>query len=368
MDRQIGKVQTVLGPVEPRDLALTLMHEHLLLDPVGSSSSPAATASDRAKWLEPLTLANYYDHRRNIHLYRDNLLFLSTEEAVREAEFFRAAGGGCIVEVTSMRLGRDPLGLARISRMSGVHVVMGGSYYVHEYHPPKIAAMTEGELRDEIAGDVIDGVPDPTLDAEMSGMVQEGMGWANPGIHSGIIGEIGLTWPVHPDERKVLRASAQAQGLSGAAITIHPGRNPQAPLDAVRTVEEAGGDLSRTVVDHLDRTVFDLEGLLELARTGCYLEFDLFGWQESFYPLAPVDLPSDGTRVNYLIALAEQGYLDRLLISHDIDVRVRRRQFGGEGIEHIPLRIVPLMRRKGMSKEEVEQIVIHNPAKVLTIV
>jgi phosphotriesterase-related protein len=134
-------------------------------------------------------------------------------------------------------------------------------------------------------------------------------------------------------------------------------------MDAIRTVEEAGGDLSRTVMGHLDRTVFEFDGLLELAQTGCYLEFDLFGWQESFYPLAPVDLPNDGTRVNYVVSLAEKGYLDRLLIAHDIDVRVRHRQYGGEGT----LRIVPLMRRKGMSEDEVHQVVVGNPARILTM-
>ena len=28
---------------------------------------------------------------------------------------------------------------------------------------------------------------------------------------------------------------------------------------------------------HMDRTIFTQEGALEIARTGCYMEFDLFG-------------------------------------------------------------------------------------------
>jgi phosphotriesterase-related protein len=367
MSKFSGKVQTVLGPIEPATLGLTLTHEHLLIDAVGSRPSPAVTASDRAKWREPLALSNYYDQRRNIHLYRDNLRLVSVDEAVQEGIHFKAAGGGGLVDATSVGLARDPVGLATISRRAGIHVVMGAGFYTVDYHPERIESMSEEEIRDEIVRDVVDGVPDPSVDSGIVGLVRESRDWASPGIQAGIIGEVGLSWPVHPNEEKVLRAAAMAQGVSGAAVSIHPGRNPEAPITAARIVEDAGGDLSRTIVGHLDRTIFSIEGLRELAKTGCVMEFDLFGWQESFYPLASVDLPNDATRVNYLVSLAEDGYLESLVISHDIDVRVRFRQFGGEGWEHIPLRIVPLMRRKGFSQKDVDQITVGNPSRLLTI-
>ena len=42
-------------------------------------------------------------------------------------------------------------------------------------------------------------------------------------------------------------------------------------------LEGAGADLSRTVLSHMDVTVFSEETLLTLARRGCYLEYDSFG-------------------------------------------------------------------------------------------
>ena len=48
-------------------------------------------------------------------------------------------------------------------------------------------------------------------------------------IRSGIIGEIGCTWPPKQNEIKVLRASGKAQKVTGAPILIHPGRNENAP-------------------------------------------------------------------------------------------------------------------------------------------
>src|SRR5581483_10455510 len=143
----------------------------------------------------------------------DNLRLFSESDATAEMLLYRAAGGGTVVDATSIGINRDPLGLARISRASGVQVVMGAGYYVAEYHPPAVSGLSEVAIYEQIVRDVEDGVDDT-------------------GLRSGIIGEIGMTWPVHPDEVKVLRAAARAQVRTGAPLLIHPGRNTAAPLHA----------------------------------------------------------------------------------------------------------------------------------------
>jgi len=46
-------------------------------------------------------------------------------------------------------------------------------------------------------------------------------------------------------------------------------------------------------MSHLDRTLFSKSSLLELAQSGIYLEFDLFGTEVSHYQLnEKVDMPS----------------------------------------------------------------------------
>ena len=50
----------------------------------------------------------------------------------------------------------------------------------------------------------------------------------------------------------MLRACAAAQNATGSPVIIHPGRNPQAPEEIIRILQEAGGDVSRTVMSHLD--------------------------------------------------------------------------------------------------------------------
>jgi len=54
-------------------------------------------------------------------------------------------------------------------------------------------------------------------------------------------------------------------------------------------------------------------------------------------------------------------------VSHDISLLHWRSRFGGQGIEHIPVAVVPLMRRKGVTQELIDQILVDNPARALTI-
>lgn len=351
-----GKIVTVEGPVEPAEIGMTQMHEHLIIDFLAvnldeqGSHAVAASAggSDALDWLEPISLSNYYAVRRNPFLLKDAMQLLDTRLATEALAAYGRAGGSCLVEVTPIGLGRNPVALRQIARESGVKVVMGTGYYIRDFQPPEFATMSEQEIADIIISDIEKGHEDT-------------------GIRPGIIGEIGLTWPVHPQETKSLRAAAIAQRHTGLALTIHPGRNPRAPIEAIATVEAAGGDARRTVISHLDRTLFSAAEFVALAKTGCYCELDLFGWETRHYPLSEVDMPNDSTRVDYIIALKEAGHLEQVLVSHDVDSKVRLKPFGGEGYEHIIRNVLPVMKRKGLSDRDIETIMIDNPRRVLTI-
>ena len=83
-----------------------------------------------------------------------------------------------------------------------------------------------------------------------------------------------------------------AQSETGAAILVHTGRNPDAPLEILELLASAGADISRVIMGHLDRTVFEFDALQRIAASGCYLEWDLFGNEGSYYPLAEIDMPA----------------------------------------------------------------------------
>jgi phosphotriesterase-related protein len=351
-----GKVMTVLGPVAPASLGVTNPHEHLIIDflAVGEEAQKShqkafqQRSGTGATWDEPISLKTYYEARRNPFLFRDTLQLTNLDDAVEALGEFKEAGGGCICDVTPIGVGRNPDGLRGLAEKSGVTVVMGTGFYVKDYHPKELGELSEDAICDLIVRDITEG---------------SGSSKTRPGV----IGEVGLVWPVHPQEEKTLRAAAKAQQKTGYGLTIHPGRDRKAPMEAIRVVEAAGGDPRRTVIDHLDRTIFEIEDYLELARTGCYVEQDLFGWETSYYPMADIDMPNDAMRVNKMVTLAEKGHLDQILVSLDIDTRSRLAKYGGEGYQHILRNVVPIMRRKGFSAADVDRILKANPQRMLTI-
>ena len=71
-------------------------------------------------------------------------------------------------------------------------------------------------------------------------------------------------------------------------------------------------------------TIFDRSTLLDFAEVGCYLEYDLFGIETSHYQLTEsIDMPSDAQRIQTVKFLLDEGYLDQVVISHDIHTKHR---------------------------------------------
>ena len=104
--------------------------------------------------------------------------------ATREAARFKATGSGTIVDVTSIGIDRNPKALAEISRAAGVNVVIGAGYYVGPAHPGDFSSRTLDSITEEIVRDVQVGVGDA-------------------GVRSGIIGEVGCSWPRTDNEKKL---------------------------------------------------------------------------------------------------------------------------------------------------------------------
>ena len=80
MGERTGKVQTVLGLVEPAALGHTQTHEHLLVD-LARPGADAPPAGVRGRAAEPITLENYAWVRRHKNLHLDSQRLTSEEDA-----------------------------------------------------------------------------------------------------------------------------------------------------------------------------------------------------------------------------------------------------------------------------------------------
>lgn len=342
-------VQTVLGPVAVEALGRVMTHEHVLWDGTRAGSvHPAADADGRSISSQPVRLDNLWWVRQNYTLSVDNIVLADETLAIGELARFRDVGGGTVVEATPAGLGRDPRGLARVAAASGVNIVMGCGYYVRPSHPPGLSSKDGALVEDEILGDLLEGAD-------------------GTGIRSGIIGEIGCSWPIDDDERKVLQAAARVQKQTGYALLIHPGRDVTAPVEHMRDAERAGADPSRTIMSHVDRRIADVGALGELARTGCYIEFDCFGLEPWLVPeTSGCPMPCDLERIELILWLLSAGFGDRIVVAQDVAMKHRLAAYGGHGYDHVIRSIVPILLARGASDAEVAAILIDNPRRVLS--
>lgn len=344
-----GKVQTVLGPVDPQSLGPTITHEHLLID-FTVVFQPPTNPVDAILSEEKLSLGNLGWIRHNWNSSLDNLRLLDEQVACSEATKYYEAGGRTIVDVTSNGLGRDPEALARISDTTGLNVVMGGGHYIGSTHPPEFDKYTAEDIAETIIQDIQVGAD-------------------GTDIRTGIIGEVGVSSPWTDSERKTVQAAVIAQIETGAPVLIHPGRNEELPRQILDAIAGWGGDVSHTVMGHIERTIYNRYNLQRVAETGAFLNFDLFGHDSSFYPLAPYSyMPNDAQRMDQIEFLIERGHVNQILLAHDVCSKHRLKEYGGHGWDHIISRVIPQMEARGISQGNINQMLIDNPRRMLTFV
>lgn len=335
-------VQTVLGPVRPEDLGVTLPHEHLSMDfspvyirPPGKDSHMAECpfSLENLGWIQRFP----FSHRNNL-----NLADAAAQEAVvEEMKYFKKNGGGTLVENTTTGLNRNLEFLKQVALESGVNVVAGAGFYIASAQTPSVLQYSVEEIARVMRTEMTEGIN---------------------GIKCGVIGELASIYPVQPFEKRVLEASAIVQQELQCPVIVHPHRVAEAPQEVVRLYLEGGGKVDKMVMSHLDRTLLTLEELCEFAKLGTFLEFDMFGIECSHYQLhEATDMLSDAQRIQLLKGLVHEGFEDRIVVAHDIYAKHRLMKFGGHGYSHILLNMVPKMLQRGISQSTIDKFLIHNP-------
>lgn len=300
------EVITVNGPISPSQLGITQTHEHI--------------------WL------NAYDHYK---MY--GLVFEDVDLMVKELGAFTRQGGASMVEVTTEEIGRSPEMLQEISRRAGMNIIMGSGWYREFGFPPKVSEKTSTELAEMIVREIEVGVGDT-------------------GIRAGVIGEIGTgTRHILPAEERVFRAAALAQQRTGVAITTHTTRWGSLALEQIALLKEAGANLSKVIIGHLgDR--MGVKPLLPIAETGVYLEIDNIGY---------LDYQPEWVRADNVAALVKEGYVSQVLLSQDICMLSHLEYQNGPGYGYLLGTFLPLLRERGVSEEDIQTMLVSNPARAL---
>ena len=342
-----GQVMTVLGPIDPSEVGATLLHEHIVSDISGMVGEPTDPEARRLFDL-PITLENLAEIRwsRAGMLSRQNIDLNDPEEAVTELSELAQAGGGTVVEASPIGMRGVTEALPGISRRSGVHIVKGTAFFVDPFVPAPYRDASVESLAEVLVSEFEEGIGDT-------------------GVRAGIIDEIGTSAPVTDLEARVLAAGAQAAAATGMSIVVHLDPWAKAGLQVVDILADAGADLSRVVIGHLNPTLPDIDYHRAIAERGCVLGYDLCGYD---IVLTPGRFPPyDWETADAVARLVQDGFGDRITLSLDTALKTDLRMYGGWGYAHILRRVVPLLAERGLTTGQIDTITTGVPTRLLTL-
>ena len=317
----MAAINTVLGPIAPEELGVTLMHEHIIYGAAG--------------W------------------YADNTVAPFDREAVIKSSLsvmktLKRYGLQTFVDATANDTGRDADLLKEISAKSGVNVVCAtGLYTEAEGASPYFRLRTQ-------AGDATSEICELFMKE-----ITEGIGTTK--VKAGVIKVATGQGRISAYEEMVLRAAARAQKETGVPIITHTEAGTMGPEQADLLISE-GVTPGRIMVGHMCGSA-DLKYHISVLEKGVYIAFDRIGLEV---------IHSDAIRKACIIGLISIGYADRIMLSHDSVMRML-----GRSVEeakslllpnwvptHIFENIIPALLKSSVTAEKIRLMMVDNPRRL----
>jgi len=312
-------IMTVNGLADPSEMAVSLTHEHVLVDFSGADS----------------IIFSHWD--------RDSVISAILPYLLKVSEY----GVNTFIECTPRYLGRDPVLLSELSKRTGMIFLTNTGYYgAHKrYLPASIKDRDASSLSQDWTNEFLNGI-------EFTGI--------KPGF---------IKISVNPDDSlstedtKLISAAAITHLSTGLTIVSHtgPGKPAFAQLEILGNY---GVDPSAFIWVHAQGGT--LEENIEAAERGAWISLDNVRYRPDAEPGSQNSIE---WYVERIVALKNKGYLHKILISHDSGWYDPSKPGGGEinGYTDIFEYLVPLLRSKGFKQDDIDQILVRNPAEAFTI-
>ena len=303
-------VMTVLGPVEPAALGVTLVQERVAAIPSEVEGDPDPCLDD-------------------VHA------------AVVELEDLYAAGGRAIVDATTPDRGRNAVALRRIAERAPVHLVaVTGSddFRTAGFGGERGERQALEEMAAAFERDATEGIEGTGVRAGAI-VAQVGTGGGKYG------GETGL------------RAGALAHQTTGVPLVVRADRSSDAN-EALVILRDAGVAPPRVSVGGFGVRP-EMSELRSLLATGAFVAFDRIVSTEAW---------SEAEQAAAIRTLVDAGYGDQVLLSPGLQRRSLLRAYGGGPgwawlLERFPLMLMEV----GLEAPAVRRLLVDNPARALTI-
>ncbi len=315
-----GMINSVLGPISPSKLGPTFMHEHFAFAYPG--------------WYADATIAPY-----------DFKALLKTDtEVIKTAQKY---GIKTIVDATPNDTGgRDPELYKALAQKTGINIICStGLYTDQEGAPTYFKSMRWGVDTSKMISEI---------------MIREiTMGIGNSGVLAGVI-KVGSSPKMTAHEEAVHKAAVIAQKATGVPIITHT-QGPTGGVEQADFLKKQGVDCTQVMIGHVSNSK-DIGYHKAILERGVYIAFDRIGLDI----ITPFDV-----NVKNVAELCKLGFSDKIMLSHDtVNVWLGRMTpipeqyqagFKNWHIDHIHKDFIPAIKEKGVTDEQIKQMMEINP-------
>ncbi|MBO55605.1 MAG: phosphotriesterase-related protein [Dehalococcoidia bacterium] len=313
----MSQIETVLGPISTDQLGFTLCHEH-----VGTNA--AGIRQIYPEFIDPGL----------------------EDQSVKALSEAREEGLKTIVDLTTIDLGRDINLIKRVSERTGVQIIAATGNHLAvprpfgDVHPSVLSELYIRELRTGIEG---------------------------TNIKAGIIKVASDAGGVTQPQEIVLRAAALTHLETEAPISTHTWSPDKVGLQQIRILKEEGVDLSKVYIGHSNDDT-DISYLHELLNSGVWIGLDR-------YPGGVrAGTPDWEKRTEIVKQLIDDGYVNRMILSHDysvpkarhgVEAQEARQRANPDGYNFITRKVLPRLLYLGVSQSDIDTMMIQNPKRFL---
>ena len=309
-----NSLMTVSGKLNPNKAGIVLPHEHILVDFIGADQ----VSPDR---------------------YEREAVF---KKALPYLEQAKALGCQTMMECTPNYLGRDPELLKQLSKAAEINLLTNTGYYAarnYQHLPPSFFDSSAEEVAEVWINEWKNGIGETGI---KPGFIKIGN---DPGDRIEL-------------DRKLVRTAAQTHKATGLTIANHLSKG-YAAVEAIKILEifkEEGVHPSAWIWVHAQNEE-DMTKHLEVARQGAWIEFD---------GLSPERIIQ---HASFVINMKNEGLLSQVLVSHDAGWYHVGEAEGGNyrGYNTLFDGFVPALKKQGFTEEEIDILIVQNPAKAFEV-
>ena len=317
-------VNSVLGPIPADALGTTLVHEHFAFGYPG--------------WHADATMAPY-DFEA---ILKTNIGIIQTAQKY---------GITTIIDATANDVGgRDPELYKALARETGMNIICSTGLYTENEGSPVYFKMRQRR-----------GVDISVMISEL--FIKEiTVGIGNSGVKAGVI-KVATRGggPLSPYETAVLKAAVIAQKATGVPIITHIS-GPVGGVEQAELFIKEGASPQKIMIGHVSNSR-DIEYYRAILSKGVNIALDRIG-MEFFNPTDNI--------VQHVASLCQEGYENRILLSHDtvgvwlgrpnvVPGKPTSNLMANSRIDYISSVVIPKLKEKGVTEDQINTMMIHNP-------